>query len=141
MGGDVFALWKAASQTPSAEIVRVMIDIATMLTLDRTPGTIVYGGNTGTAGAKLSDERTIVPARTTVRTTNLIVFDRSYTEISNPSAGGRRRYHTSSSCTPEDDGPRSDQRIAWFCRCQRQPASSAARLFSAFTGQEYGAIH
>jgi hypothetical protein len=84
-GGDPFLFDSAQHKlvyAESADVVRVTIDFAKLLVLDRPASTIVIG-NTAIAGANLSDERTLILTGKTAGATNLIVIDADGTEVAN----------------------------------------------------------
>jgi hypothetical protein len=79
-GDDVVSDMVLAAHASRA--VRITIDFAHLLVLDRPAVTVVIG-NTGIADANLSDASTIVLTGKTAGTTNLIVLDAEGAEISN----------------------------------------------------------
>jgi hypothetical protein len=83
--GDVFDVETQGGEAlvdASVETVRLTVDFARILILERPASTIVIG-NTGIADANMSDDSTIVLTGKTAGTTNLIVLDESRRAISN----------------------------------------------------------
>lgn len=66
----------------SVGVVRVTIDFAKLLLLERPASTVIIG-NTGIAYANLSDDKTLILTGKTAGSTNLIVLDANGGEVAN----------------------------------------------------------
>jgi hypothetical protein len=81
-GGDPFFADVDSVHAGTSGTVRVTIDFARLLTLDRAATTVVIG-NPGVAVAQLSDDRTIILTGKTAGATNLIALDAEGREVTN----------------------------------------------------------
>jgi Flp pilus assembly secretin CpaC len=81
-GGDPFFADVDSVHAGTSGTVRVTIDFARLLTLDRAATTVVIG-NPGLAVAQLSDDRTIILTGKTAGATNLIALDAEGREVTN----------------------------------------------------------
>lgn len=84
-GGDPFLFDSREHKVvyaEAADILRVTIDFAKLLILERPARTVVIG-NTAIAEANLSDERTLILTGKTAGSTNLVVIDAEGGEIAN----------------------------------------------------------
>ena len=81
-GGDPFLPMAERTAHGESGVVRLTIDFAKLVALDRPASTIVLGNNS-IAAATLSDDRTLVLTGRTAGSTNLIVLDAEGEEVTN----------------------------------------------------------
>lgn len=73
--GLALAAVSAQATTASEDVIRVFMDHARILKLDRTVSKVIIG-NAGVADVTVSDPRTIVLTGKSYGTTNLVILDR-----------------------------------------------------------------